>query len=164
MVTHQLPFWVAPHVWSWTGSLVSLLLGQRCRGNRDREFCCSFLSIQHYLTPLIGWIVSLRNTYVEILMPNTLEYDLSQGEGFCRGSVQFSHSVVSDSFRTHELQHARHPCSSPTPRVHPNPCPLSQWCQSDLIVCCPRVLLPHIPPSIRVFSNESTLHMRWPKY
>ena len=35
---------------------------------------------------------------------------------------------------------------------------------SHLILCCPRLLLPPIPPSIRVFSNESTLHMRWPKY
>ena len=41
---------------------------------------------------------------------------------------QFSHSVVSDSLRPHELQHARPPCPSPTPRIHPNPCPLSQWC------------------------------------
>ena len=38
-------------------------------------------------------------------------------------SVQFSHSVVSDSLRPHELQHARPPCPSPTPRVHPNSCP-----------------------------------------
>ena len=35
---------------------------------------------------------------------------------------------------------------------------------SHLILCCPLLLLPTIPPSIRVFSNESTLHMRWPKY
>ena len=35
---------------------------------------------------------------------------------------------------------------------------------SHLILCCPLLLLPPIPPSIRVFSNESTLHMRWPKY
>ena len=35
---------------------------------------------------------------------------------------------------------------------------------SHLILCCPFLLLPTIPPSIRVFSNESTLHMRWPKY
>ena len=35
---------------------------------------------------------------------------------------------------------------------------------SHLILCCPLLLLPLIPPSIRVFSNESTLHMRWPKY
>ena len=46
---------------------------------------------------------------------------------FCP-SVQFSLSVVSNSLRLHEPQHARPPCSSPTPRVHPNPCPSSQWC------------------------------------
>ena len=43
-------------------------------------------------------------------------------------SVQFSRSVMSDSLWPHELQHARPPCPSPTPGVHPNPCPLSQWC------------------------------------
>ena len=41
-------------------------------------------------------------------------------------SVQFSHSVVSNSLRPHALQHARPPCPSPTPGVHPNPCPSSQ--------------------------------------
>ena len=41
---------------------------------------------------------------------------------------QFSRSVVSDSLRPHELQHARPPCPSPTPRVHSNSRPLSQWC------------------------------------
>ena len=43
-------------------------------------------------------------------------------------SVQFSRSVVSDSLRPHELQHARPHCPSPTPGVHPNPCPSSRWC------------------------------------
>ena len=43
-------------------------------------------------------------------------------------SVQFSCSVVSDSLRSHEPQHSRPPCPSPTPRVHPNPCRLSRWC------------------------------------
>ena len=42
--------------------------------------------------------------------------------------VQFSLSVVSNSLQPHELQHARPPCSSPTPRVHPNSRPSSQWC------------------------------------
>ena len=42
-------------------------------------------------------------------------------------SVQFSHSVVSDSLRPHEVQHTRLPCPSPTPRVYSNPCPLSRW-------------------------------------
>ena len=43
-------------------------------------------------------------------------------------SVQFSRPVMSDSLRPQESQHARPPCPSPTPRVYPNPCPLSQWC------------------------------------
>ena len=47
-------------------------------------------------------------------------------------SVQFSHSVVSDSLWPHELQHARPPCPSPTPRVYSNSCPLSQWCHPTI--------------------------------
>ena len=43
-------------------------------------------------------------------------------------SIQFTRSVVSDSLRPHELQHARPPCPSPTPRVHSNSCPSSWWC------------------------------------
>ena len=43
-------------------------------------------------------------------------------------SVQFSHSVVSDSLRPHESQHTRPPCPSPPPGVHSNSGPLSQWC------------------------------------
>ena len=43
-------------------------------------------------------------------------------------SVQFSRSAVSDSLWPHGLQHARSPCSSPTPGVYSNSCPLSQWC------------------------------------
>ena len=43
-------------------------------------------------------------------------------------SVKFSHSVVSNSLQPHGLQHVRPPCPSPTPRVHSNSCPLSQWC------------------------------------
>ena len=43
-------------------------------------------------------------------------------------SVQFNRSVVSNSLRPHESQHTRPPCPSPTPGVHPNPCPSSQWC------------------------------------
>ena len=51
---------------------------------------------------------------------------------FMVSSVQFSRSVMSDSLWAHELQHAKPPCPSPTPRVHPNPCPLSQWCHPTI--------------------------------
>jgi len=49
-----------------------------------------------------------------------------------RLSVQFSRSVMSNSLRPHELQHARPPCPSPTPRVHPNSCASSQWCHPTI--------------------------------
>ena len=47
-------------------------------------------------------------------------------------SVQFSHSVVSNSLWPHELQNARPPCPSPTPGVYSNSCPLSQWCHPTI--------------------------------
>ena len=78
--------------------------------------------------------------------------------------VQFSHSVVSDSLQPHELQHARHTCPSPTPGVHSDSPIESVMPSSHLILCRPLPLLPPIPPSIRILSNESTLCMRWPKY
>ena len=77
-------------------------------------------------------------------------------------SVQFSHSVVSDSLQPHGLQDARLPCPSPIPRVYSNSCPLMP--SNHLILCHPLLLLLSIFPSIRVFSNESALCIRWPKY
>ena len=69
------------------------------------------------------------------------------------------------SLRPQESQHARPPCPWPTPGVYSNSCPSkSVMPSSHLILCHPLLLLPPIPPSIRVFSNESTLCMRWPKY
>ena len=80
-----------------------------------------------------------------------------------RHSVQFSCSVVSDSLRPHELQHTRPPCPSPTPGVHPNPCPSSRWCHPTILSSvipfspCPQSL----PAS---GSFPMSLRMRWPKY
>ena len=80
-------------------------------------------------------------------------------------SVQFSRSVLSDSSWPHESRHARPPCSSPTPGVHSDSCPSSQWCHlaiSSLVVSfssCPQSV-----PASESFFNESTLLMRWPKY
>ena len=53
-------------------------------------------------------------------------------QGFLSNSVQFSHSVMSDSLRPHGPQHARPPCPSPTPGVYLNSCPLSQWCHPNI--------------------------------
>ena len=75
-------------------------------------------------------------------------------------SVQISSVAQSyPTLRSHEQQHTRPPCPSPTPRVHPNPCP-----PKHLILCRPLLLLLSFFPSIRVFSNKSALHIRWQKY
>ena len=83
----------------------------------------------------------------------------------CCNIVQFSLSVVSHSLRPHVPQHTRPPCPSPTPGVHPSSCPLSWWCYPTISSSChPLPLVPPLFPSIRVFSNESALHIKWPEY
>ena len=78
--------------------------------------------------------------------------------------VQFSCSVVSDSLRPHESQHARPPCPSPTPGVYPNSCPLSRWCHptiSSSVVC--------FSSAFNLFQHHSLFQWvssspKWPKY
>ena len=79
---------------------------------------------------------------------------------------QFSRSFVSDSLRPHELQHIRPPCPSPTPGVHQTHVMSTESVtpSNHLILCHPLFFLPPIPSSISVFSNESALPIRWPKY
>ena len=79
-------------------------------------------------------------------------------------SVQFSHSIVSNSLWLHGVERARLPCPSPTPRDCSNSRPLSQWCHPTISSCLPLLLMPSIFPSIRVFSNELVLCIRWPRY
>ena len=69
-------------------------------------------------------------------------------------SVQFSRSIVSNSLRPHELQHARPPCPSPTPKVHPNPCPLSQLCH-------PTISSSVIPFSSHIHLSQHQGHFQW---
>ena len=113
------------------------------------------LAIKNSATMNIGVHLSLSILDSSVCMPS---------RGMAVSSVQFSHSVVSNSLRPHELQHARPPYPSPTPGVHSDLCASSQWCHpaiSSSVVpfsSCPQSL----PAS--VFSNESTLRMRWPKY
>ena len=80
-------------------------------------------------------------------------------------SVLFSRSVVSDSLQPHGLQHARPPCPSSISRSLFKLMSIESVMPSNhLILCRPLLLLPSIFPSIRVFSNESALPIRWPKY
>ena len=71
---------------------------------------------------------------------------------------------MSNSLWTPKLQHSRLPCLSLSPGVCSNSCPLSQWCHLTISFCHPFLLLPSIFPSIRVFSSQSALCIRWPKY
>ena len=105
------------------------------------------------------------NTFaIFFLLDWALLYFFFQGNCSLLSSVQFCRSVMSDSLPAHGLQHTRLPCPSPTPGVYSNSCPLSQWCHSTISSCRPLFLLPSIFPRIRVFYNESVLHIRWPKY
>ena len=83
---------------------------------------------------------------------------LSNYANFQFSSVAQSSQTLCDPMNLREAWGA----PSPTPRVHSNSRPSSQWCH--LILCCPLFLLTPIPPSIRVFSNESVLPIRWTKY
>ena len=65
------------------------------------------------------------------------------------------------TLRPHGLQHTRLPCPSPAPGACSNSCPSSRRCQQP---SCPFLLLPPIFPSIRVFSSELAIRIRWPKY
>ena len=77
--------------------------------------------------------------------------------------VQFSRSVVSNSLRLHEWQHTTPPVTISRSSLRLMSIE-SVMPSSHLILGRHLLLLPPIPPSIRVFSNESTVHMRWPKY
>ena len=78
----------------------------------------------------------------------------------------FSHSVVSNSLQPHGLQHSRLPYTSPSSGVCSNSFMSTESVMpsNHLILCLPFLLLPSIFPSIRIFSNDSALHIRWPKY
>ena len=79
--------------------------------------------------------------------------------------VVANHSVSYSCLQPHGLQHARLPCPSPSPGVCSNSCPLSRLMPSNhLILCRPLLLLPSVFPSIRVFSNESALPIKWTEY
>ena len=79
-------------------------------------------------------------TFYPLSSPSLPAFNLSQHQSLFQwvssshqfSSVQFSRSVVSDSLWPHEPQHTRPLCPSPTPRVHPNPCPSSWWCHPTI--------------------------------
>ena len=103
----------------------------------------------------IGWYIIIILIWSFLVILNIF---LSLLGIYIYTSVQFSHPVVSDSLWPHKSKHARPPCPSPTPGVYSNSCPSSWWCHPTISSCRPLLL-----PSIRVFSNEPALRIRWPK-
>ena len=77
-------------------------------------------------------------------------------------SVQFSHSVMSDSLRPHESQHARPPCLSPAPGVYSNSCPLSRWCHPAIQGILKSVIF--FPRYQSCFNTTSKLFILWKPY
>ena len=85
-------------------------------GHSCTKLCYS--NLYHHVSDL--WFICQKELY-ELLLT-----------GYFSESVQFSGSVVSNSLQLHELQRARPPCPSPTPRVHSNSCPSSRWCHAAM--------------------------------
>ena len=137
-----------------------------------------------YFGHLMRWVDSLENTLMlggiggrrrrgwqRMASPTRLTWVwVNSGSWWWTGrpqfsSVQFSHSVVSDSLQPHELQHARPPCPSPAPRAHSNSCPSSQWCHPTIsFSVVPFSSCPQSLPASGFFQNESALRIRSPKY
>ena len=77
----------------------------------------------------------------------------------------FSFTVISESLWPHGLQHARFPCPSLFPRACSNSCPLNSWCHTTISSSVvPFFSCLQSFPAWGFFPNESTLHIRWPKY
>ena len=93
---------------------------------RDLVIACLFQNLRSWNQYLMFYTFSSQH----FIILSDVYKDNSEAS-----SVQFSYSVVSDSLQHHESQHARPPCPSPTPRVHSNSCPLSQWCHSAISSC-----------------------------
>ena len=106
-------------------------------------------------TPFLLLLASEKHTVVKQKMEFKCKWFLN-GDFCCNVVVE---SVMSDSLQRHRLQHARLPCLSPSPGAFESVMPSNR-----LVLCYPPLLLPSIFPSIKVFSNESALFIRWPKY
>ena len=132
--------------------------------------------IWHYWATELNWTDVDREGFASTFkislevrhLINCSEYPVKNKSYFkckiCFSSIQFSHSVMSDFLSPHGLQHARLSCPSPTSGSLLKLMSVESVTPSNhLILCCP-FLLPSVFPSIRVFSNESILHISWPKY
>ena len=91
-----------------------------------KTFSCAYLLFVYHLC----WNIFLAHFLIGLFGCFAIEVEFFM---YSRYSVQFSRSVMSDSLRPHESQHARPPCPSPTPGVYSNSCPLSRWCHPAIL-------------------------------
>ena len=130
---------------------------------------------------IVPWVFILTWLYTKYLWRNLVTYKDRDGAR-CAGEKEWEdvfHSMPAillcsvslvqlislfNSFKPHGLQHTSLPCPWPTPGACSNSCPLSRWCHPATHPLLPLLLPSSIIPSIRVFSNESALHIRWSKY
>ena len=132
------------------------------------------MTVENHVSSLnLSFFICLMGILISILTTLRMIENLKQVHG-CKitfriltqkdCSIQFSHSVVSDS-ETPWIAALQASLFITNSWSLPKPMSIeSVMPSSHLILCCPLLLLPPILPSIRVFSNESTLRMRWPKY
>ena len=150
----KLKLWYFGHLLWRADSLEKTLMlgknwGQEKKGMRENE--------------MVGWNHWLNGHELDKLQELVMDR-----EAWCAAvhKVAKSRTQLSDwtELNRTDLQHARLPSPSLSPGVYSNSCLLSQWCHpKHLIFCCPLHLFPSIFPSVRTFSNESALHIRWPK-
>ena len=119
-----------------------------------------YISINNILQMLTFNISIITYVILQVGFTHHFVVEIYSCTGYCCCSV----AKLSDSLQSHELQHARLPCPSLSPWACSNSCPLRQMPSNHLILRHSLFLYPSIFSSIRVFSNESALRIRWPKY
>ena len=151
--------------WAWSTAAIQLIWGSWAGLDRGESFCpLPFGSFPLFHSQALQTHPQLQFSKTEwpCLIRGFSHHIISRS---LDPSLQFSRSVVSDSLQPHESQHARPPLFiTNSPSLLKLMSIESVMPSSHLILCRPLLLLTPIPPSIRVFSNESTLRVRWPKY
>ena len=130
-------------------TIISCSGGSRSFAKEMRALEMKSIVAAHWKLTKTNWEQWSKLILLQLQVQFSLVQSLSHARLFatpCRAACQASLSITN---------------SQSSPRLM-----LIEWVMpsSHLILCCPLLLLPPIPPSIRVFSNESTLHMKWPKY
>ena len=119
------------------------------------SFCCFLSSSGSLMSQWLTVTFLKPSIWLFSILANSVQFS----------SVQFSHSVVSDSLQPHEPQHARPSLSRGTALGLPKLMSIESVMPfSHLILCPPLLFLPPIFPSIKIFSNESSLRIRWPTH